>query len=82
MGVKNGAVLGMNDLTAHKAAARAAPHPQRLPQAAFDFLEPVGAFEDFAGFAAVGRADDAVAVHHVEDAGGAAVAEAEAALQR
>ena len=48
---------------------------------ALHLIQPVGALEHFAGLAAVGRPDEAVALHHVEDAGGAAVAQAEAALQ-
>ena len=42
----------------------------------FYFVEPVGALQDFAGLAAVGRADDDVALHAIQDAGGAAVAQA------
>jgi hypothetical protein len=35
-----------------------------------------GGFEDFAGLGAVGGADEAVALHHVDEVGGAAVADA------
>jgi hypothetical protein len=33
-----------------------------------------GGFEDLAGLGAVGGADEAVALHHVDEVGGAAVA--------
>src|SRR5579862_4099607 len=45
---------------------------RHLPQLTFYFPEPIRAFEDVAGLAAVGRADDAVALHHIENARGAA----------
>jgi hypothetical protein len=44
------------------------------------FADPVGSFEDFAGFGAIGGAYYAVVVHHVDEVGSAAVADAEAAL--
>jgi hypothetical protein len=43
----------------------------------FDFTQPVGALQDFAGLAAIGGADDAVALHAIQYSGGTAVAEAE-----
>jgi len=46
-----------------------------------DFVEPAGGFEEFAGAGAVGGADEAVAFHEVDEVGGAAVADAEAALE-
>ena len=48
----------------------------------FDFVQPVGALQHFARLAAVRRADDAVALHHIENARGAAVAQAQVPLQR
>ena len=45
-------------------------------------FHPVAGFQDFAGFGAVGWAYDAVFFHKVYEAGGAAVAYAEATLQR
>jgi len=45
-----------------------------LPELAFDFFQPVRALQDFAGFAAVGRADDAFALHYVQNSGCAAIA--------
>ena len=44
------------------------------------FVE-VGGFQELAGLRAVGGADQAVIVHHVDEVGGAAVADAQAALQ-
>ncbi len=50
-------------------------HPvSRLAEGGVDFGVEGGGFEDFAGFAAVGGADEAVAFHHVDEVGGAAVA--------
>jgi len=46
------------------------------PHGVFDFAEPVGALEDFAGFGAVGGANDAVALHQVDEVGGASVSDA------
>src|SRR5450756_2701916 len=37
----------------------------------FDFMQPVGALEDFARLAAVRRTDDAVALHAIQNARGA-----------
>src|SRR6516225_2698271 len=52
-----------------------------LPELILYFSMPVGALEHLARFAPVGRADDAVALHHVEDTRRAAVAQTEVALQ-
>jgi hypothetical protein len=52
-----------------------------LAQGGFDFVEPVWRFEDLAGFRAFGGADDSVAFHHVDEVRGAAVADAQTALQ-
>ena len=46
-----------------------------------DFVEPAWGFEEFAGAGAVRGADEAVAFHEVDEVGGAAVADAEAALE-
>src|ERR1017187_1151718 len=60
------------------------PHQARrifmllLPQ--FHFLQPVGALEDFARLAAVRRTDDAIALHAIQNARGAPVAQAQMAL--
>ena len=45
-----------------------------LAQRSFYFVQPVGALQDLSRLAAVGGADNAIALHHVENAGGAAVA--------
>ena len=42
-----------------------------LPQRLVNLLQPVGALEHFAGFRAVRGADDAVALHQVQDPSGA-----------
>ena len=44
-------------------------------------MEPAGGFEEFAGAGAVGGADEAVALHEVDQMGGAAVADAETSLE-
>src|ERR1017187_7823558 len=46
----------------------------------FHFLQPVGALQDFARLAAVRRTDDAVALHAIQNARGAPVAQAQMAL--
>jgi len=46
-----------------------------------EFFHPVAIFEDFARLGAVGRTDDAVFFHKVDQARGAAVTDAQAALQ-
>ena len=53
-----------------------------LAQGVFDFAEPVGTLEDFAWLGAVGGADDAVALHQIDEVGGAAVADAQTPLQK
>ena len=53
----------------------------QLPQGGVDFFVVVGGFEDLAGLASVGGADQAVVLHHVDEVGGAAVADAQAALE-
>jgi hypothetical protein len=51
------------------------PHAgAELPQLCLHFLQPIRTFQHVARAAAVGRADDAVALHHVENARGAAIA--------
>jgi hypothetical protein len=65
--------------------SRAPPHGQELarrPLAVLHLGQPVRPLEHLARTAAVGRADDAVPLHRVEDARGTAVTEPEAALQR
>jgi hypothetical protein len=52
-----------------------------LAQGLFYFVNPAGALEDFAGLGTVGWAYEAVAFHHVDEVGGAAVADAQAALE-
>ena len=51
-----------------------------LAQGLVDLAHPVFRFQNFAGLGAVGRADDAVFFHDVDEASGAAVADAQAAL--
>src|ERR1039458_2619946 len=53
-----------------------------LAEGGVDFFVVVGGFEDFAGLGAVGGTDQAIALHHVDEVGGAAVADAQAALQQ
>src|ERR1022692_914156 len=66
----------------HPGAARTRARRSLMPLLPhFDFVEPVGALEDFARLAAVGRADDAVALHAIQNARGASVAEAQMTLQ-
>ncbi len=45
-----------------------------------DFAMPVRGFEEFAWAGSVGGANQAVVFHHVDEVGGAAVADSEAAL--
>src|ERR1035441_3897257 len=52
-----------------------------LPHRLFDFRDPVGALQHFAGFGTVGGAYYAVALHEVDEVGGASVAYAQTALQ-
>src|ERR1039457_5178894 len=47
----------------------------------FHFPQPVRPFQHFSRLAAVGRADDAVALHHVQNARGPAVSQPQMALQ-
>src|ERR1019366_2533625 len=47
-----------------------------------EFFYPVFGFEDFAGLGAVGGAHDAVLLHEVDQARGAAIADAQAAPKR
>ena len=49
-------------------------HASRRSLTPLDFHQPIGRFEDFSRAAAVRGADDAVFLHGVENAGGAAVA--------
>src|SRR5215469_3143219 len=53
-----------------------------LPHCVFDFAQPVGALEDFAGLRAVGSANDAIALHEIDEVRGASVPDAQAALQQ
>jgi len=53
---------------------------RRLTQGGVDFAVVVRRFEEFAGLGAVGGADEAVALHHVDKVGGAAIADTQPAL--
>ena len=53
----------------------------KLLQSLVGFVQPAGGFEEFSRFGAFGGADEAVAFHHVDEGGGAAVADAHAALE-
>ena len=55
---------------------------RELAEGGVYFFVVVGGFQDFAGLGAVGGADKAVALHHVDEVSGAAVADAQAALQK
>ncbi len=55
---------------------------RRLVDSRRDLMQPAGVFEQFAGARAVGRAYQAVALHEVDEVSGAAVADAQAALQQ
>ncbi len=50
-------------------------------QGLFDFVNPVGAFEDFAGLGSVGGADDSVALHEIDEMSGTSVTDTQATLQ-
>ena len=52
-----------------------------LPLSLFPLIHPLRPLEHLAGLAAVGGADDAFLLHHVQDAGGASVTEPQAALE-
>jgi hypothetical protein len=52
----------------------APPTVVRLAQRGLNLVEPVGRLEDLARFRPVGRADNSVALHHVDQVGGAAIA--------
>lgn len=52
------------------------PQQAILPHGLFHFRDPVGALEDFARLGAIGGADDAVALHEINQVGGAPVADA------
>ena len=58
---------------------QACPH---LPHRFFHFAQPVGTFEHFARFGAVGGADDTVSFHQVDQMGGAAIADPQPPLQQ
>src|SRR5579883_1377102 len=58
------------------------PGASKLSHGLFHFGDPVGAFEDFAGFGAVGGSDNAVVLHEIDEVGRAAVSDAQAALQQ
>src|ERR1039458_2281589 len=51
-----------------------------LAEGGVDFFVVVGGFEDFAGLGAVGGADQAVVLHHVDEVGGAAGGGAQAGV--
>src|SRR5215813_9987704 len=46
-----------------------------------EFFHPVAVFEDFTRLGAVGRADDAVLFHQIDETRGAAITDAQSALQ-
>src|SRR4051794_38276463 len=54
----------------------------RLSHFLLHFFEPIRTLQNLARAAAIRWADDAVTLHHVKDAGGAAVPEPQPALQR
>ena len=52
----------------HARRPKATPQPELCPNqhlSHFHFLQPIGALQDFAGLAAIGRTDDAIALHHI-----------------
>ena len=53
-----------------------------LAEGGLDFADPVAALQDLAGLGAVGGAYEAVALHEVDEMGCAAVADAQAALEK
>src|SRR5579862_2859110 len=74
--VGGGRTGGLQDHTARSGFATFG-----LAQRLIDFAQPVLGLQDFARLGSVGRAHDAVFFHDVDQAGGAAVADAQAALQ-
>jgi len=48
----------------------------------FHFCDPVGTLQDFARLWAVGSANDAVVLHEIDEVRGAAIADAQAALEQ
>src|SRR5262245_20424116 len=54
----------------------------RSAQCLFDLAQPVGTLEDLTRFGTVGGAHNAVLLHQVDQVGGAAVADAQPALQQ
>src|SRR6266404_4709405 len=53
-----------------------------LARGLFDFRNPVGTLQYFAWLGTIGGADDAVLLHQIDEVRGAAVADAQAALQQ
>ena len=51
-----------------------------LPDRGLDLVEPVRRLEDLARLRSVGRTDDAIALHHVDQVSGAAIADAQPPL--
>ncbi len=48
---------------------------QDLADCGLDFVEPIRWFENLAWFGSVGWSNDAIALHHVDQVGGAAIAD-------
>src|SRR5215469_15856437 len=46
-----------------------------------EFFHPIAVFQDFTRLGAVGRADDAVFLHQIDETRGAAITDSQAALQ-
>lgn len=61
---------------------RKSPCLRDLLRGIIEFLHPIPVFQDFAGLGAVGRTDDAVLLHQIDEARGAPIANPQAALQR
>src|SRR6185437_1785584 len=59
----------------------ATTEPRLLARRLIDLAHPVAFLENFARLGAVGRADDAVLLHEIDQARGTAIADAQAALQ-
>src|SRR5450755_652037 len=56
-------------------------HHTSLPHRFFNLRDPIGTLQHFAGLGAVSGAYDTVALHEVDEVGGAAIADTQAALQ-
>src|SRR5215472_6342685 len=55
---------------------------QFLPHRVFVFAQPVWPLEDLAGLGAIGCTDNSVALHQVDEVRGAAIPDAQSALQQ